>query len=191
MKYKLALSTAAVLIASTAIYGFTGGQINIRGNQNTQSFKTTASYANKQAACNCPMMAQMNGDNMRKMHETQARLESLVSEMDSNSGTRKTDATSKIVNLLVDERNSMHKKMMAHHQTMSADMKASTCNCPMMKPMTKTEMKDMHDAQAHLDSLVNEMNSNSGVRKTDATASIVEMLVTERASMHKKMMAGN
>ncbi len=190
MKHKLAISAAAVLIASTAILGFNGGQITPKGSQGVKTYKQGTSYAKSQTACNCPMMAQMSGEHMKKSHETGARLDSLVSEMDSNSGTRKTDATSSIVKLLVNERNAMHQTMMAHHKTIIADTKGGACNCPMMKPMTNAETKDMHDAQAHLDSLVNEMDSNSGVRKTDATASIVKMLVEERAKMHKKMMAG-
>ncbi len=195
MKLKLAISAAVILVASTAILGFNGGQETPTDDQGIKigqhNQHTTNGTYKGQAMCNCPMMAQMSAGDKERMHQTQDRLESLVNTMESSSGERKTDATSSIVKILVEGRASMHKSMMASHTPMTAKTNGGDCNCPMMAQMTSENMRKMHETSARLDSLVNTMETSSGERKTDATASIAKILVEEGAAMHKRMMARN
>jgi ribosomal protein L18E len=144
----------------------------------------------KKATCNCPMMAQMSQAHMKGMRDTDARLNSLVDVMETTSGERKADATSSIVKILVEGRASTHKMMMADNKPMMADMKGGSCNCPMMAQMSPESMRKTHETTARIESLFKTMESSSGDRKADATSSIVKILVEERATMHKMMMAG-
>ena len=196
MKHKLALSAAAILIASMAIFGFDGQGNNstedqgIQVGQNDRHSQQTTTNDKKHAMCNCPMMAQMSPEHMKGMRDTDARLNSLVNVMETTSGDRKADATSSIVKILVEGRATMHKMMMADHKPMMADMKGGACNCPMMAQMSPESMKKTHETSARLEALVETIETSSGDRKADATSSIVKILVEERAAMHKMMMAG-
>jgi type II secretory pathway component PulM len=79
---------------------------------------------------------------MEEMKAMDARLDGLVQKMNAAQGQAKTDATAATVTELVQQRKTMHERMMSMHQGMMGHMmghmaegKESMAACPMMKMM--------------------------------------------------------
>jgi hypothetical protein len=73
--------------------------------------------------------------------------------------------------------------MMAGHQPMMGEMDES------MMARHKEMMAKMDAMDARLDDLVKKMNASKGSRKVDATAAVVDELVSQRKQMRQQMMA--
>lgn len=73
--------------------------------------------------------------------------------------------------------------MMAGHQPMMGEMDES------MMARHKEMMAKMDAIDARLDELVEKMNAAKGSRKVDATAAVVDELVSQRKQMRQQMMA--
>lgn len=94
------------------------------------------------AACQ-KMMAQ-HQKMMEEMKSMDARLDGLVQKMTAAQGQAKTDATAATVTELVQQRKTMHERMMTMHHGMMGHMmghmaegKESMAACPMMKMMQR------------------------------------------------------
>lgn len=84
-------------------------------------------------------------DMQKMMKEADARLDQLVTKMNSASGNAKVDATAAVVQELVTQRRQMRERMASMQQNMMAHMGehmahgggTQMAQCPMMQPDTK------------------------------------------------------
>jgi septal ring factor EnvC (AmiA/AmiB activator) len=101
-----------------------------------------AQHAQKPDMASCEAMMAQHQKMMEEMKAMDARLEGLVQKMNAAQGQAKTDATAATVTELVQQRRTMHERMMTMHQGMMGHMmghmaegKESMAACPMMKMM--------------------------------------------------------
>jgi hypothetical protein len=92
----------------------------------------------------CARMMKMHEGMKQKMEAADARLATLVEQMNATKGTAKTDRMAAVINELVDQRRAMHEgmmtmqpmmmsHMMGHMQSgMMKGMKKGMSSCPMM-----------------------------------------------------------
>jgi acid phosphatase family membrane protein YuiD len=92
----------------------------------------------------CAGMMKMHEGMKQKMEAADARLATLVEQMNATKGTAKTDRMAAVINELVDQRRAMHegmmtmqpmmmRHMMGHMQSgMMKGMKKGMSSCPMM-----------------------------------------------------------
>ena len=92
----------------------------------------------------CADMMKMHEEMKQKMEAADARLATLVEQMNAAKGSAKTDRMAAVINELVDQRRAMHegmmtmqpmmmRHMMGHMQSgMMKGMKEGMSSCPMM-----------------------------------------------------------
>lgn len=105
--------------------------------------QTGAKPGTTQMTMDCQQMMQAHQKVMQDMQAMDARLDTLVQQMNSATGQAKTDATAAVVNEMVTQRKTMRESMqrmqmqamrhMAEH--MQAGGGDAMMNCPMMKDM--------------------------------------------------------
>jgi hypothetical protein len=101
-------------------------------------------HTQKPDMASCQAMMAQHQKMMDEMKAMDARLDGMVQKMNAAQGQAKTDATAATVTELVQQRKTMHERMMAMHQGMMSHMmghmaegKESMAACPMMKMMHK------------------------------------------------------
>jgi hypothetical protein len=96
----------------------------------------------KASMASCQEMMAKHQTMMEEMKATDTRLDGMVQTMNAAKGQARTDATATLVTELVQQRKTMHERMMTMHQGMMGHMmghmaegKESMAACPMMKMM--------------------------------------------------------
>lgn len=103
-----------------------------------------AMQENSSMEMSCADMMKMHEEMKQKMEAADARLATLVEQMNATKGSAKTDRMAAVINELVDQRRAMHegmmtmqpmmmRHMMGHMQSgMMKGMKEGMSSCPMM-----------------------------------------------------------
>ncbi len=99
----------------------------------------------------CAAMMKQHDMMQKHMSDMDAKLQTLVAEMNKATGSAKVDKTAAVVTEMVMQRSMMQKQMMEMHPKMMGHMKAhmgngkgmagSMSDCPMMKGSEKTSAK--------------------------------------------------
>jgi hypothetical protein len=138
----IALALALALFAATPAAAGRDTQQPQPPQQHEHGQKPGMDKPGMQASCE-EMMAR-HQKMMDEMKAMDARLDGLVQKMNTAQGQAKVDATAAAVTELVQQRKTMHERMMGMHQGMMGHMmghmaegKESMAACPMMKMMHK------------------------------------------------------
>ena len=109
----------------------------------------------------CAEMMKKHEEMKQKMEAADARLTTLVEQMNAAKGSAKTDRMAAVINELVDQRRAMHEgmmtmqpmmmgHMMGHMQNgMMKGMKEGMSNCPMMDKMDKSKGDEATNHEKH------------------------------------------
>jgi hypothetical protein len=131
------LTIAPVIVA--ALLAWQGGAPLAAGQQAGQH-EQHAQHAQKPGMAACQEMMAQHQKMMDEMKAMDARLDGLVQTMNTAQGQAKVDATAAVVTELVQQRKTMHERMMTMHHGMMGHMmghmaegKESMAACPMMK----------------------------------------------------------
>jgi septal ring factor EnvC (AmiA/AmiB activator) len=134
------LTVASVLVA--ALLAWQGSAPLAGQSQQAGQKDPHAQHAQKPDMASCEAMMAQHQKMMEEMKAMDARLDGLVQKMNAAQGQAKTDATAATVTELVQQRKTMHERMMSMHQGMMGHMmghmaegKESMAACPMMKMM--------------------------------------------------------
>lgn len=135
------LTIASVIVA--ALLAWQGSAPLAAGQTQTQA-QQAGQHGQKPDMASCQEMMAKHQKMMEEMKAMDTRLDGMVQKMNAAQGQAKTDATAATVAELVQQRKTMHERMMTMHQSMMGHMmghmaegKESMAACPMMKMMHK------------------------------------------------------